>query len=53
MAMHRPVLFGALLLMVCATGAQQKGVKETGLPRSTPASGKTDIYALLRCLSRR
>ena len=40
MAMHRPVLFGALLLMVCATGAQQKGVKETGLPRATAASGK-------------
>jgi hypothetical protein len=34
MAMHRPVLFGALLVMVCATGARQEGVKE-GLPRAT------------------
>src|SRR6516225_5684036 len=40
MAVHRSVLFGALLVMVCATGAQQEGVKETGLPRATAGSGK-------------
>ena len=40
MALHRPVLFAALLAMVCATVAQQKGVKETGLPRSTAGPGK-------------
>jgi mono/diheme cytochrome c family protein len=40
MAVHRPVLFGALLVMVCVTGAQQEGVKETGVPRGTAGSGK-------------
>jgi hypothetical protein len=34
------VLFGALLVTLCATGAQQKGGKETGLPRATAGSGK-------------
>lgn len=40
MAMHRPVLFSALLVIVCATGAQNKAVEERLLPRAVAAPGK-------------
>ena len=50
MAIHGPVLFGALLVMVCATVAQQEGVKETRLPRATAASGKqTYVHYCAAC----
>jgi mono/diheme cytochrome c family protein len=40
MAMHRFVLFGALLAMVCATGTQNKAVEERLPPRPAAAPGK-------------
>ena len=50
MAVHRSVLFGALLVTVCATGAQQKGVKETAPPRATTVPGKqTYVHYCASC----